>query len=298
MRKILFFLLLLVYYSSFFGEQIEVINLPIGKSLALAGDTVLANNGPLNVLTNPAMLAMVDVGGMIQYNKMFYFADTTYDIIGFSFKEHTLGWENSIAIAVGNFSSGKILVRNIEGISTGEEVEYIVSIGAIGFSSVLVTNKNYSLWLGLTGYGIREKININSYFFGGNIGLVFQYKLNSFFKALNFGTTIRGLGMNTNLLHNEAISFEFNKYKLIICHENYLQKSTKNKFRIALLVDFYRSMKNSITVEFGHNFGEHTKTYSCGIGLRIIDKIELSYSFGQHGYLKDAYNLTLVVRLF
>lgn len=296
--KILFLFAFLLLCNLCFAEQIEIVNIPIGNSLSFAGESVLTDNGALNVLTNPAMLGMIDAASMFQYNKMFYFADTEYDILGFSFKERTTGVENSVALTVGRFTSGKILVRNIEGVPTGETIEYLVNLAAVGFSSVLSSGRDYSLWLGLAGYGIRESINVESYYWGGNIGLV--YRLGNVFKTINFGIGIvfKGMGTNQNILHSEGLSLEFNRIKFIVGYENYLQNKIKDKIKTGVSVNLYdnKNKKHSISVDLGYDFGEYTKTYSCGIDI-VFGRIGFSYSFSQYEYLGGIHNLMLSFRL-
>ncbi|MCS7151354.1 MAG: hypothetical protein NZ928_03085 [Endomicrobia bacterium] len=296
MKKILY-TILLVYLC--FAEQVEILNLPVGKSFSLAGEVSLVDSGAFSVVMNPSMLAMVQSGFNIEYNKILYFADTSYDIFGFSFKERTAGVDNSVAVVLGKFTSGKIKVRNIEGELTGEEAEYSTTLAAFGFSSVLTSGKKYHLWLGLSGYGLRESINTNSQYWGGNIGLLYLYRFGGdVFKSLKIGAVVRGLGTNSNLTHSEALGLELKRIKFIIGYENYIQKKLDDNLKFGISANVYSSkdLKNSVVLNLGYGLGNYIEIYSSGIGIKI-NRIVFDYSFTQHKYLGNLHGLLVSIKL-
>ncbi|MFN3550348.1 MAG: hypothetical protein ACK4WJ_00840 [Endomicrobiia bacterium] len=295
MKKYIFLIFIFFNKILLLANQVEIINLPLARSLSLASETALINNRSFNVLTNPSMLYRIDSGYNLEFNKLFYYADSGYNLLGLSIKEA----DGNVSFVFGNFSSGKLKVFNIEGNETGEVVEYTVSLLAVGFSSKISSSKNYDLYLGLSGYGIFEKINIESQYWGGNVGLVYERRLNNkIFKSLNIGSVIKGFGMNSNLMHNEAVSLEMNRIKFIFGYQNYYPKKTEDNYKAGVSCIIYQSKNKNynIILDLGYNFGFYNESFSCGFEIKIKN-ILINYSFANHSYLSGLHNLFLSFKL-
>jgi len=293
-----FLLIILIFITKVFANDIQIIYLPLAKSVSLAGETALVDNKVFNVLTNPAMLSFIDFGYSLEYNKLFYYGDTGYDVFGFSLRQKE-GNVDNVGFVVGNFSSDKIEVHDILGQPTGETAEYSNKIFAFGFSTNLSSGKDYFASLGFSGYYISEKINIDTQYFGCNIGFVYEQRFqNSIFKNFRIGSAIKGLGMNKNLLHNEAISTQVGPINFIFGYENFYPETSKDEFKIAATGRIYSSEDNNykVILNLGYNLGEFTNSFSSGVEIRL-KRIYLGYSFAQHQYLGSLQNIYLSLKL-
>ncbi len=295
MKKYIFLTFIFFNKILLLANQIEIINLPLAKSLSLASETSLVDNRSFNVLTNPSMLYRIDSGYSLEFNKLFYYADSGYNLLGFSVKEG----EGNISFVFGRFSSGELKVFDIEGNQTVEVAEYSVSLLAVGFSSKINSSKNYNLYLGLSGYGIFEKINIESQYWGSNIGLVYERVFNSkIFNSFCVGGVIKGLGMNNNLMHNEAIYFDIKRIKVIFGYQNYYPEKVEDNYKLGISATIYKSKNNNynIILDLGYNFGVYNESISCGFEIRIKN-ILINYSFVNHSYLTSLHNIFLSFKL-
>jgi hypothetical protein len=290
-----FLLIILIFITKVFANDVQIIYLPLAKSVSLACETALVDNKVFNVLTNPAMLSFIDFGYSLEYNKLFYYGDTGYDVFGLSVNQP----EGNVGFVVGNFSSDKIEVHDILGQPTGETAEYSNKIFAFGFSTNLSSGKDYFASLGFSGYYISEKINVDTQYFGCNIGLVYEQRFqNSIFKNFRIGSVIKGLGMNKNLLHNEAISAQVGPINFIFGYENFYPETSKDKFKIATTGKIYSSKDNNyeVILNLGYNLGEFTNSFSSGFEIKL-KRIYLGYSFAQHQYLGSLQNIYLSLKL-
>jgi len=290
--------LISIFLTKVFANDVQIIYLPLAKSVSLVGETALVDNKAFNVLTNPAMLNYIDFGYSLEFNKLFYYSNTGYDVFGFSLKQKE-GEVNNVGFVVGNFSSGKLKVRNILGELTGETVEYLIRILAFGFSINLSSGKNYFASLGFSGYYILEKINLDIQYFGCNIGFVYEQRFqNSIFKNLRIGSVIKGLGMNKNVLHNEAISTQVGVVNFTFGYENFYPNLSEDKFKTAIISKIYKSKDNEyeVILNLGYNFARYSIIFSSGVEVKI-KKISLGYSFAQHQYLGNLQNIQLSLKL-
>lgn len=309
MKKGIFFILIF-FVNILFSSQVEIINLPLGRSLALASETSLVDNRVFNVLTNPAMLFNIEPGCSLEYNKLFYYGGTSYDVVGFSFKNKTQMEEiDNVGIIIGKFSSGNIQVRSLDGELTNQTVEYSVTIAGFGFSYKIFSEKRHSVWLGLGGYSVSEKIDTSEQYWCGNLGVIYEYvfrnknKLNS----VRLGSVIKGLGLNKNLVHNEAVAIEIGKDILpvkiiplvvIFGYENIYPVKIDDKFKLGIVSNIYSSLdgRYRVILDLGYNLGRYTDFLSFGFEIKIKN-ILLNYSFTQHAYLGNLHDIMLSLKI-
>lgn len=154
---VLFIFLQLIFAEE--NKNFNFINIPISNAISLGGQSSVVDNGSFNTLTNPAMLGTTRTPILLEYNRLFYYADTYYDLVGLSAANITEGLISGIVM--GRFSSGNIPVLDTEGYSTGTNIEYAITNINISFAARL----GKYLWLGASGYSLWEKNNIESRFF-------------------------------------------------------------------------------------------------------------------------------------
>jgi TolB-like protein len=300
MKKIKNILKLTILWSIFVSfifaddnNNLSFVNIPLGNSISLGNEMAVVDNGVFNLFSNPAMLGKIQSVNSIEYNRLFYYGDTYYDLLGLCGTNISQGIVSGIVL--GKFSSGNILVKDIEGLPTGESLEYTITTVNIGLS----TRWGKYLWLGFSGYGLWEKSNIDSRFFGSNVGLIYNFNIkNKFLKYFRFGTTVRGLGLNKNLVHNEAMMIKLLNAELYFGRESNTESGIVNNNNEKLNAGISLSLVNSNIASLNFRLGisgfnnELVKSYGGGFGLRYKD-FGLDYSINIHNYLNMIHNIKI-----
>lgn len=297
MKKILLFITISVSLvsSMCLTNTIEIINIPVGKSLVVAGEQSVVDNNAFNVVSNPAVLYVSSLENMLEFNRLFYFADTNYDNIGLLFKKYGVGF------VVNRFSSGEFEIRDIDGVKTNTTIEYTTTILNLGISTVLTSyNTNSKLYGGISGFLLWERIVSDTKLYGVNIGLLYEHNFSTkFFKLLRLGYVIKGIGVTDKPIYHCGILLRFGSLSLISGYEGKLKTETYGKTKLGFEFDFelpYTSYTASLNL--GYNFGKDEKQNFVTYGIKIkIDNIILQCGSIYHEYLDTVYSLYFGIEL-
>lgn len=287
---VLFIFLQLIFAEE--NKNFNFINIPISNAISLGGQSSVVDNGSFNTLTNPAMLGTTRTPILLEYNRLFYYADTYYDLVGLSAANITEGLISGIVM--GRFSSGNIPVLDTEGYSTGTNIEYAITNINISFAARL----GKYLWLGASGYSLWEKNNIESRFFGSNAGFMYNRNLkNKFIKHIRVGSVVYGLGLNNNLFHSEDIMVKILNTEFYYGMLSTLRNNSP-KHSIGTNIYLLSNKDNSLSIRGGVSGfnSEYTKSYSAGIGIRIKD-LCFDYDVSNSQYLNTIHNIKLGMKL-
>ncbi len=271
------------------NKDLNFVNIPIGTSISLGNELSVVDNGVFSLFTNPAMLGIMRSVSSFEYNRLFYYADTYYDLLGLCGTNVSEGIVSGVTI--GRFSSGNIAVRDIEGVVTGENFEYSIMNANIGFA----TRWGKYFWVGFSGYGLWEKSNLDTRFFGSNVGLMYNTNIkNKLLRHIRIGGVVRGVGLNKNLVHSEGIMLKILNQEIYFGSESGFNNVDNQRLNLGINFILFSNATTSLLIRAGiGGFNNNLlKSYGTGFGLRYKDFI-LDYSFNTHSYLNTVSNIRL-----
>ncbi len=284
------YLLFLSYFT--YCEDLPIVNLTVGKSLSLGNEIAVVNNNTLNTITNPAMLGVIKTPYILQTGRLVYYAGTTYDFLGIVGSDIAQGVV--LGLLIDRFSSGVIDIRDIDGVPTGETTEYKVTNANIGISAQLYPK----LWLGISVAGFWEKSNVETKFFAGSCGIVYDYLIsNKIIKSIRLGTVVKGFGVNKNIVHHEGVSLIVGPTEIVLGCENNTVDVYNNKIKFGININILGSQNTdrNFCLSFGTSRGfngNYLLNYGVGIGIKF-DWFMLDYSYNQHDFLGVTHNIML-----
>jgi hypothetical protein len=281
------------------ASNTEINNLPIANSWILSTEQSIVDNQSFNVISNPAMLGIdTKIDYLLEYNRLFYYAQTSYDNIGF------LIGKSKVGIVINRFSSGQISVRDIDGVETNQTIEYsLTTLNFAAATELASFNKQNKLFAGITGSMNWEKINIETKSYNANIGLLYNYEgqNNSFVKTIRVGTVVKGITSKDNVVYHFGSLIKLSYLSIISGYENNFVNKENGKIKIGLLFELplpYLSVQN-ISLGLGYMWGEQNKYISQttkGIIIKF-DNIIFSYSYAVHEYIGYINNVQIGIEL-
>jgi len=273
----------------------EVNNIPIANSWILSTEQSVVDNHSFNVISNPAMLAInTKIDYLLEYNKLFYYAQTSYDNIGF------LIGKRKFALVINRFSSGQINVRDIDGVETNQTIEYsLTTLNVAGATELISFGTQNKLYSGITGSMTWQKINTETKFYNANIGLLYNYEgqNNSFVKIVRVGTLLKGIVSKDSVVYHCGLLIKLGYLSIISGYENNFVNKENGKIKLGLLLELpfpYLSVQN-ISLGLGYMFGEQNN-YLNQTTTGVIIKFEnviFSYSYAVHQYLGYVHNIKI-----
>lgn len=291
MEKLVLISLILLTKNLLFSTGVEIINIPVGNSSSLANEKAIINNYGFSLFTNPAVLININSNYTIEYNRLFYYNKTTYDILSLTSKSFD---KFCAGLSFGRFTSGEINLRNIDGIPTGENFEYSMILSSLGMGVKLSEDDYNVLNFGFSGVIILEKIDTENIFFGYNTGLLHKLKIKTkFLKGILLGGSINGVSTDKKLNYNASFGLQTGNSIVFIGYEGFIL-SNNEKIKIGTMLNLYTS--KDLKKYFNLNIGYQTNTnyLSSGIDFRIYN-FGLCYSFGNHKYLGALHSLQIIL---
>ncbi|MCS7228229.1 MAG: hypothetical protein NZ839_04625 [Endomicrobia bacterium] len=298
MKKSVFLMLVLLFITiqKIYSSSIEIINLPVGSITGVAGEGTVVDNNAFNVISNPSMLLLNNKNYFLEYSRLFYFAQTSCDSVGLQIGPAGIG------VVINRFSSGEIEIRDIDGVKTNESFEYnILSINT-GFSTLLTSfDKNGNLYGGICGYMLWERINFDKKFYGGNVGLLYNYSSDTkLLKTFRAGGVIKGINIVKNLAYHVGLLVQIGTVSIVSGYENRFSSVDFGKTKIGMLFDFAipNFEPNTIKFSVGYSFSTNKLSNSITSGISVkIENIILGYSLVLHEYLGNNYSVWLSLEL-
>ncbi len=290
--KKLTFIIFLFYIKNFlFSGGIETINIPFGKSLSLANEKAIVNNYGLSSFTNPAILIGMPSNYTVEYNRLFYYNNTSYDIVSLTSKSFE---KFCASLSFGGFSSGEIQIRNIDGLSTGETFEYSLNLASLGVGAKILEEEYNLLNLGFSGVVILEKLDTDNIFFGFNAGLIHNFKIKTrFLKSIIFGTSINTTTNDKNFNYNISLGAQTGYTLIFFGYEGYFSKENE-KLKIGTSLNLYTSANLKKYVNLNIGYQTNVGFISSGIDFRVYN-FGLGYFFGNHKNLGMLHNLQIIL---
>ena len=271
----------------------EINNLPIANSCMFSTEQSVIDNRSFNVISNPAMIALnTQVDYLLEYNKLLYYAQTSFDNIGF------LIGKNRFGVVINRFSSGQINVRDIDGVDTNQTIEYSLTTLNLATAIELASNKHSGLYGGITGTISWEKINIETKSYNVNIGAIYNYDTGN--NVIRIGTVIKGMTSKDAAVYHCGILAKIGSLSFISGYENKFVDRLNEKIKLGLAFNLslpYLTIKN-LSFGVGHLWGRQSYVRQTTFGLSInFDTIILSYSFAIHQYLGTLQSFNIGIEL-
>lgn len=298
MKKLLFLVLFIVQIlqQNLLSNIVEILSLPIESTNGIAGESSVVNNNAFNVVTNPALL-LLNKDYFLEYNRLFYFGGTYCDNVGLQIGNTGIG------IVVNRFSSGTIEIRDIDGVKTNETFEYSVTTINTGLSTVLNSfAKDSNLYGGICGYIVWEKINFDKKFYGGNLGIVYDYSSQTtLLKTVRLGVVIKGLNITKNLIYHSGVLIQLGILSVVGGYESEILNPEIGKIKTGLI--FNLPIPSLESYEFklglGYSFAKNSKfsNFSTGNLSIKIENVILGYSFTTNEYLGNIHSIQLSLKL-
>jgi hypothetical protein len=296
MKKFLYSVIILFLVETLsFASYNGLNNIAIANSCILSTEQSVIDNYSFNVISNPAMLGInTNIDYLLEYNKLLYYAQTSYDNIGF------LIGKNSFGIVINKFSSGQINVRDIDGVDVNQTIEYsITTLNFAAATELIPFNKTSKLYGGIAGSMNWEVINVETISYNVNIGLVYNYEIKN--NVFRLGTVIKGLSSKDTIVYHCGSLVKIGHLSFIGGYENNLVDSFNGKLKIGLMIDLplpYLFVKN-ISFGIGYLWGNQNKYLSqITTGLSIkFNIIIFGYSFITHQYLGTTQNFYIGIKL-
>lgn len=292
-------IIFIVFTVNFFiqqmlGNSLEILNLSIGGVNNIVAGSSVINYNSFNVVSNPAVLVLnknLKEDYILEYNKLLYFAGTSYDSVGFQITRSNIG------LTISKFSSGNIEVKDIDGVPTGETFEYTTTIVNVGFSTLLNSfDKNNNLYLGGSGYIIWEKLNLEKRSYAANIGVLYNCLLekNKLVKAVYIGAVIKGVGITKNLVYYSDVSINTETLSIILGYENRIGGLNTGKVKTG----FIFKVLPDLAIGGGYCFTENrlSNLLTGSVSLKIKDVI-LGYTITIHECLGNTHSIQLSLML-
>jgi len=91
MKKFIYLIFIILTMLTFSLSN-EINNVSISNSYMLSSEQSVTDNHSFNAISNPAMLAFnSQIGYLLEYNKLFYYAQSNFDSIGFLIGKKAFG---------------------------------------------------------------------------------------------------------------------------------------------------------------------------------------------------------------
>lgn len=292
MKKKLTFIIFLFYIKNFlFSGGIEIINIPFGKSLSLANEKAIVNNYGLSSFTNPAILVGIPSNYTVEYNRLFYYNNTSYDIVSLTSKSFD---RLCAGLSFGGFTSGEIQAKNIDGLLTGETFEYALNLASLGIGAKLLEDDYNLLNFGFASIVILEKIDTDNIFFGFSSGLFQNFKVKTkFLKSIILGVSVNTVTNEKIFNYNASLGVQTGYTLIFFGYEGY--SLTKNeKLKVGTSFNLYTSNDFKKYVYLNIGYQTNTSFISSGIDFRIYN-FGICYSFGNHKNLGMLHSLSIIL---
>lgn len=286
------FLIIFLSLNNIFSGNVSLIDIPTCKTIALANETSVLENNGFSTITNPSLLNTIKAEYALEYSRIFYYSDSFYDLLSLTSNKSNIG----IGLVVGRFSSGVIKIRDIDGLLTGETIEYIYGIASLGISTDLLNNTLHTFRLGLSGYTFLERIDFDSIYFGLNSGFSYELKLkNKIIRLIRMGGTIKLINIDKDSIYNVGVAIKIPESMVILGYQNNSYRRNQI-YNIGYIFNIYTSsdFKKYLKLNLGYKHEEFSNNISSGIEFGFYNFL-IFYSFSNHKYLKNIHSLQISV---
>ncbi|MCX7956709.1 MAG: hypothetical protein N2643_02290 [Endomicrobia bacterium] len=295
MKKKLLSISLIVFLNTCFASKVSLIDIPTTRVSSMADDISVVENNTSSVITNSALLCNIQGLYAFGYERVFYYANTTYDNISIMANGyHKL----SVGLAFVRFDSGEMKIRNVDGLLIDETAKYIYDIFCIGLGIKILETKNNVIQIGFTPMIFLEKLKSDLVFFGSNISFIYDIRFNNkTFNMIRFGNTFRAITLDKNFITNSGIAIKLSESYLTLGFESLSYKINTVEYKISVSLNIFKSkdLSRHLYINLGYQTNpNYDNSISSGIDMKVYNVI-LLYSFKNHRYLQSLHTVGLSV---
>ncbi len=279
MKKIFLFSFINLLSIILYGNN-DFFNLPLSNSLMLATDQSVISNKSFSLVSNPALMYDTDEIFTVEYNKIFYFAQTNYENFGISF-----GKKNKVGILINKFSSGKIEIRDIDGLPTDKTINYsLFSINTGIAATFELFNKKNIFGIGITESFVFDNLTAETNNFFTHLGLVYNFYNKNYIKLFRCGFVIKSINYSQYTTYHFGYLIKTGILSIINSYENKTEKEN-GKIKISLLFDI-PVYNTNIAFGIGYCFSQNRDSNIATSGFNIKYKnFGFTYSYSFHELL-------------